>query len=128
MYLGCTVLTEEHVKGAKRKLRPKERLGEKYEVSRWTPLLQDIVEVYCYTFSLMDITVGIVCSQYAAADSLDDSYCPWLRNKPRPSSGVALGAMGSSSVTSGGGKDVISKKEGVNLLFLCAAQGVTGTR
>ena len=46
MHLGFTVLTEEQVKSAKKKLRPKERPGEKYEVSRWTPLLQDIAEVY----------------------------------------------------------------------------------
>lgn len=45
MHLGYTVLTEESVKGAKKKLRRKERPGEKYEVSRWTPLLQDIAEV-----------------------------------------------------------------------------------
>ena len=45
MHLGYTVLTEENVKAAKRKLKPKERPGEKYEVSRWTPLLQDIAEV-----------------------------------------------------------------------------------
>lgn len=45
MHLGYTVLTEEHVRAAKKKLRRKERPGEKYEVSRWTPLLQDIAEV-----------------------------------------------------------------------------------
>ncbi len=45
MHLGFTVLTEEQVKSAKKKLRPKERPGEKFEVSRWTPLLQDIAEV-----------------------------------------------------------------------------------
>lgn len=45
MHVGFTVLSEEHVKAAKRKLRPKERPGEKYEVSRWTPLIQDIAEV-----------------------------------------------------------------------------------
>lgn len=45
MHLGFTVLTEESVKGTKKKLKPKERPGEKYEVSRWTPLLQDIAEV-----------------------------------------------------------------------------------
>lgn len=47
MHLGYTVLTEEKgkVKANKKMLRPKERPGEKYEVSRWTPLLQDIAEV-----------------------------------------------------------------------------------
>ena len=59
MYLGYTVLTEEHVKAAKKKLRPKERPGEKYEVSRWTPLLQDIAEVLLcanmYVFMLWDM-------------------------------------------------------------------------
>ena len=29
----------------KHRIKLKERVGEKYEVSRWTPLLQDIAEV-----------------------------------------------------------------------------------
>lgn len=45
MHLGFTVLTEESVKAVKKKLPPKERPGEKYEVSRWTPLVQDVAEV-----------------------------------------------------------------------------------
>ncbi len=45
MHLGYTVLTEENVKGPKKKLQMKERPGVKYEVSRWTPLIQDIAEV-----------------------------------------------------------------------------------
>lgn len=67
MHFGYKVLNEESVKASKSKIKSKERPGEKYETSRWTPLLQDIAE-------------------YAAADSLDDSYCAWLRGKPRPTS------------------------------------------
>ena len=33
------------MKTPKHKLKRKERLGEKYEVSRWTPAVQDIAEV-----------------------------------------------------------------------------------
>ena len=45
MHLGYTILTEETVKGPKHKLKPKDRPEEKYEVSRWTPLVQDIADV-----------------------------------------------------------------------------------
>ena len=45
MHLGHTILQEEPVKGSKHHIKFKERLGEKYEVSRWTPLVQDIAEV-----------------------------------------------------------------------------------
>ena len=45
MHLGHKMLTEERVSVPKHRIKPKERPGEKYEVSRWTPLLQDIAEV-----------------------------------------------------------------------------------
>jgi hypothetical protein len=45
MHFGYKVLNEESVKAAKSKIKSKERPGEKYETSRWTPLLQDIAEV-----------------------------------------------------------------------------------
>ena len=104
MHLGFTVLTEEQVKSAKKKLRPKERPGEKYEVSRWTPLLQDVAEVGLNPLShhITQVITVCVCAQYAAADALDDSYCPWLRGKPRPSSSVGMGAAVTSAVTGGG--------------------------
>ena len=51
MHLGYKVLSDETVKTPKQRLRAKERPGEKYEVSRWTPLLQDIAEV-AYTHTL----------------------------------------------------------------------------
>ena len=48
MHLGYTVLTEDSVKGTKKKLRPKDRRAEeRYEVSRWVPLLRDLAEVRC---------------------------------------------------------------------------------
>ena len=53
MHLGYTVLTESSAKTSKKKLRSKERPGEKYEVSRWTPLLQDIAEVSGHVSSLL---------------------------------------------------------------------------
>ena len=45
MHFGYKVLNEESVKAPKSKIKSKERPGEKYETSRWTPLLQDIAEV-----------------------------------------------------------------------------------
>jgi len=46
MHLGLTVLTDESVKGPKKRLRPKDRHEEeRYEVSRWVPLLRDLAEV-----------------------------------------------------------------------------------
>ena len=56
-----------------------------------------------YTGSSLSWCSTHKCSQYAAADSLDESYCPWLRGKPRPSSSVGAGAM-TSAMTSGGGE------------------------
>ena len=46
MHFGYKVLNEENVKAPKSKIKSKERPGEKYETSRWTPLLQDIAEVF----------------------------------------------------------------------------------
>lgn len=51
MHFGYKVLNEESVKAPKSKIKPKERPGEKYETSRWTPLLQDIAEVLLSTVS-----------------------------------------------------------------------------
>lgn len=45
MHLGHKILAEEKVSVPKHRIKPKERPGEKYEVSRWSPLLQDIAEV-----------------------------------------------------------------------------------
>lgn len=63
MHLGFTVLTEESVKRSKKKLQLRERPGEKYEVSRWTPLAQDIAEVSTNT-ACMNVIAGVdlVCS------------------------------------------------------------------
>ena len=52
MHFGYKVLNEESVKTPKSKIKPKERPGEKYETSRWTPLLQDIAEVYYYYYEI----------------------------------------------------------------------------
>lgn len=83
MHLGCNILNEDRVKTPKHKLKRKERLGEKYEVSRWTPAVQDIAE-------------------YAITETLDEGYCPYLRGKPRPSSMAAM----TSSTTSAPGTSV----------------------
>ena len=40
-------------------------------------------------------------SQYAAADSLDDSYCAWLRGKPRPTS-TSLSSSSPATAQTGG--------------------------
>ena len=54
MHFGYKVLNEESVKASKSKIKSKERPGEKYETSRWTPLLQDIAEVLvCHNFFLL---------------------------------------------------------------------------
>ena len=50
MHFGYKVLNEESVKAPKSKIKAKERSGEKYETSRWTPLLQDITEVLIHNF------------------------------------------------------------------------------
>jgi hypothetical protein len=44
--------------------------------------------------------------QYAATDSLDESYCPWLRGKARPASAVGPMSAGASSGATGKGKGV----------------------
>jgi len=67
MHLGYSILSEEKVKTPKHRLKVKERPEEKYEVSRWTPVVQDIME-------------------YAIAEHLDEGYCPYLKGKPRLSS------------------------------------------
>lgn len=72
MYLGYTVLTEERVKAAKKKLQPKERPGEKYEVSRWTPVLQDIAEV-----ALLYMVCG-VCVLWAYCISMQ-LWMVWMK-------------------------------------------------
>ncbi len=55
MHLGHKILTGEKVSVPKHHIRPKERLGEKYEVSRWTPLLQDIAEVRHATTIMLEL-------------------------------------------------------------------------
>ena len=52
MHFGYKVLNEESVKAPKSKIKSKERPGEKYETSRWTPLLQDIAEVFSRILTL----------------------------------------------------------------------------
>lgn len=83
MHLGTTIITEERVKEPKQKLKRIERAGEKYELSRWTPLVQDVAE-------------------HAVKGRLDESYAPFIR-KPRSTSSGAGGwsSGGSSSGASG---------------------------
>ena len=53
MHFGYKVLNEESVKAPKSKIKAKDRPGEKYETSRWTPLLQDIAEVLTHYFHVL---------------------------------------------------------------------------
>ena len=53
MHFGYKVLNEESVKAPKSKIKSKDRPGEKYETSRWTPLLQDIAEVMTNNFHIL---------------------------------------------------------------------------
>lgn len=82
MHLGTTIFTEERVKEAKHKLKRIDRTEEKYELSRWTPVVKDIAE-------------------HAVKGKLDESYAPFIR-KPRSSSASTGGWSSGSSAKSTG--------------------------
>lgn len=77
MHLGVKVLNDGKVKGPKHKLKRKVRYEEQYEVSRWVPVLQDILE-------------------YIASGDLSTSYCPYLKGKGSSSSTASASAYPST--------------------------------
>uniref|UniRef100_A0A1X7VB60 Uncharacterized protein n=1 Tax=Amphimedon queenslandica TaxID=400682 RepID=A0A1X7VB60_AMPQE len=84
MHLGIQMITSESVRTGK-SLTPKDRDEEAYIDARWSPVIRDIAE-------------------YAGEGKLDESYCPYIKSKPRPSSSVtasvtaSTGGAGASSV------------------------------
>ena len=71
MHFGYKVLNEESVKAPKSKIKAKDRPGEKYETSRWTPLLQDIAEVLTHYFHVLYEE-----NNFCDPDEIQKALCP----------------------------------------------------
>ena len=75
----------------------------------WSPLFNHAMrcgKLCIYSVSLCQFVYLPVCVcsplQYAATDSLDADYCPWLRGKPRATSGVSGMGMATAGASPAG--------------------------